>query len=193
MHRQMILDLLEQYTPSDDRDEQCRQRFVAFVRSNPDCFERSLACGHITGAAWLLDPTGCKVLLTHHRKLNCWLQVGGHADGQCDIIEVAMREAQEESGIEDICVVDPKIFDLDIHTIPAHNGLPAHEHFDVRFLLQSDSKKLVISDESHDLQWFDAQELLQMNLDESILRMRRKWLQRPVTQRSSTGTKAQRK
>lgn len=104
-----------------------------------------------------------------------------------------MREAQEESGIEDICVVDPKIFDLDIHTIPAHNGLPAHEHFDVRFLLQSDSKKLVISDESHDLQWFDAQELLQMNLDESILRMRRKWLQRPVTQRSSTGTKAQRK
>lgn len=182
MHRRPLLELLNRYVPEDDADARCRQRFVEFVETHPDCFERSLAVGHITGAAWLLDPTGCKVLLTHHRKLNCWLQLGGHADGQCDVLDVAMREAQEESGIMDIEVIDTAIFDLDIHTIPRHKDVPAHEHFDVRFLMQANCDKLTVSDESHDLGWFDAAALSNMNLDESIMRMRRKWLQRPVPQ-----------
>lgn len=187
MHRQPFLELLDQYTPCDERDALCRQRFVEFVRAHADCFERSLTIGHITGSAWLLDPTGCKVLLTHHRKLDCWLQVGGHADGQCDVLAVALREAREESGISNIGVVDCGIFDLDIHEIPPYENVPAHEHFDVRFLLQAECDKLTVGDESHDLGWFNTDEIMQMNLDESIMRMRRKWLQRPVSPNSMAG------
>ncbi|GJM26314.1 MAG: NUDIX hydrolase [Phycisphaerae bacterium] len=186
MHRQPFLTLLNQYVPCDERDTVCRQRFVEFVQSHSDCFERSLAVGHITGSAWLLNPTGCKVLLTHHRKLDCWLQVGGHADGEKNVLDVALREAQEESGINAISVVDSSIFDLDIHTIPPHKNVPAHEHFDVRFLLQANCDKLTVSDESHDLGWFDASELEKMDLDHSIYRMRRKWLQRAPSQTTNS-------
>ncbi len=178
MHRNHLLNLLEQYKPLDSRDAECRGRFVEFVDAHTDCFERSLEVGHMTASAWLLDSMGRKVLLTHHRKLDCWLQVGGHADGHCNVVDVALREAREESGIQDICLLDAMIFDLDIHTIPRFKDVPAHEHYDVRFLLQAADDKLTISDESHDLGWFDAAQLASMNLDDSIMRMREKWLAR---------------
>ncbi len=188
MHRQPFLKLLDEYGASDDRDAKCRQRFVEFVNAHTDCFERSLAVGHITGSAWLMDPSGHKVLLTHHRKLDCWLQVGGHADGQCDVLDVALREAQEESGIDDIIVLESAIFDLDIHRIPQFKDIASHEHFDVRFLLQAECQTLTISEESKDLGWFDAEQLSEMNLDDSINRMRRKWLERSLSHLKSSTT-----
>lgn len=186
MHRMPLLKLLERYEPCDAQDNDCRERFAGFVRKHDNCFERSLEVGHVTGAAWLVDPTGCRVLLTHHRKLNCWLQLGGHADGDPDVLNVALREAEEESGIADIAVVQPSIFDLDIHTIPAYGGVPAHEHYDVRFLLQARSEdRLIVSDESNDLAWFTVADLDAMELDDSIRQMQRKWLQ--SSQPAATG------
>ena len=178
MHRQPLLDLLERYVPTDESDAQCRDRFVEFVRGNPECFERSLEVGHVTGAAWLLSADGDKALLTHHRKLDCWLQLGGHADGDADVVRVALREAREESGIQNIELLDAEVFDLDIHTIPQHKDTPPHEHYDVRFLCQSKADhQLAVSDESHDLGWFTIDQLEQIDVDESIHRMCRNWRQ----------------
>ncbi|NOX57414.1 MAG: NUDIX domain-containing protein [Planctomycetes bacterium] len=118
--------------------------------------------------------------MTHHRKLNCWLQLGGHADGDPDVLNVARREAVEESGIDDIAILNQNIFDLDIHDIPAHGNVASHKHYDVRFLLQSRSQEQVtISDESNDLAWFTVADLDAVDLDASIRRMQRKWLQSP--------------
>ncbi len=150
---------------------------IAFVQSQPRCFERGLLIGHITGSAWLLDATGRRVLLTHHRKLNKWLQLGGHADGNPDVLDVALREAREESGIHEIAAIQDDIFDLDVHPIPARGDEPAHFHYDVRFLLRVCGDEVFqISEESHDLRWLTVEEIPALGVGQSVMRMRSKWM-----------------
>jgi 8-oxo-dGTP pyrophosphatase MutT (NUDIX family) len=130
----------------------------------------------VTASAWLIDATCRRVLLTHHRKLGMWLQLGGHADGESDLLAAAIREAKEESGLADIQAVTSKVFDVDVHAIPPHGSDPAHDHYDVRFLLRSDGPgKCRVSDESIDLRWFTAEELRELPVDNSVRRMARRW------------------
>lgn len=132
--------------------------------------------GHVTGSAWIINETYDKALLTHHNKLNKWLQLGGHADGDPDIIKVATKEAMEESGLSSLKLLTNKIFDIDIHSIPAYNGIPEHLHYDVRFLFQADeSEELIVSSESKTLDWIHFDLLNQFtHKNESILRMSEK-------------------
>jgi 8-oxo-dGTP pyrophosphatase MutT (NUDIX family) len=132
--------------------------------------------GHLTGSAWVVDPTTAKVLLLHHAKLNRWLQPGGHADGEYDLAAVALREAREESGLSSLALVSADIFDIDIHPIPQRGPEPAHEHFDVRFMIIASSDELpTISDESHAVEWFSIDTLTGFISDNSVLRMARRW------------------
>lgn len=144
-----------------------------------DPYARSRLAGHFTASAWLVDRSGSRVLLTHHRKLDGWLQLGGHADGERDLRAVVLKEAQEESGLTDLAV-DPAIFDLDRHLIPMHGGVPAHWHHDVRYVVRATgSETFVVSDESHALAWRDIREIADdAAMDPSLRRMARKWLQR---------------
>ena len=149
-------------------------RFIKFVEDEPRCFERDCWRGHVTGSACLVDPQGESLLMTHHKKLNMWLQLGGHSDGDPNTPRVALREAQEESG----CVVSllrNEIFDVDIHEIPARKSDPAHFHFDVRYAIAAQSRDFVVSDESMALAWVPIGQLETYTEEESILRMRQKW------------------
>lgn len=178
MHRRALLNLLAAHQPFDDAEAAALREITAFVQAHPDCFERSLDIGHVTGSAWLIDESGQRALLTHHRKLDKWLQLGGHADGNPDVLAVAIREAEEESGLQDIVPVSTAIFDVDVHPIPAHGGVPPHVHYDVRFLLRARGPTdFVVSDESHDLAWVRANEIPTLNTDDSVLRMGKKWQQ----------------
>jgi 8-oxo-dGTP pyrophosphatase MutT (NUDIX family) len=176
MHRTDLLNKLRAYTPASQRDEGYLQAFTSFVEDEPHCFERTLEVGHVTASAWMLDPTRTQVLLTHHRKLHAWLQPGGHCDGNPDTLGTALREAREESGIADIIALSEQIFDLDIHAIPATPNFPAHLHYDVRYILQARSTAFTVSEESFDLTWADLSTLERFTQDESVLRMRDKWL-----------------
>ena len=120
--------------------------------------------------------TGGRVLLTHHRKLDRWLQLGGHVDGEADLAAAALREAREESGLARLRLVSPEIFDVDRHRIPARGAEPEHWHFDVRFLIEADPAEplAVSSDESKDLAWVRLEEVARLNPDESLARMVRK-------------------
>lgn len=179
MHRAPLLALLHAYRPIDAGDEGCRQRFIAFVREHPDCFERELAVGHVTGSAWIVDATGTRVLLTQHRKLNRWLQPGGHADGESDVSAVALREAREETGLPGLTLDAAAIFDLDIHRIPARAPVAEHEHFDVRFVVRAGAdERFTVSDESHALAWVPLDGLEPYTTERSIQRMREKWRDR---------------
>jgi 8-oxo-dGTP pyrophosphatase MutT (NUDIX family) len=176
MHRNEFLSKLARYVPVDDRDNAQRRRIEEFVREHPDCFDSTFEPGHLTGSAWLLDSTGSRVLLTHHRKLDKWIQLGGHADGDPDLLAVAIREAREESGIAEIRPVTDEIFDLDVHDYPATTTEGRHEHFDIRFLLQVEGNDgYAVSDESHALAWFTFDELASMDLDDAVRRMAEKW------------------
>jgi 8-oxo-dGTP pyrophosphatase MutT (NUDIX family) len=165
------LDLSRRREEVSDRD-----RMVALLDGTPGCFERTTFPAHFTGSALVVNGDGSRVLLHHHRKLDRWLQFGGHCDGDEDIVRVARREALEESGIEGLIVASERPFDLDIHAIPAHGGEPDHFHYDVRFMLIApEAAAPVLSEESRDLRWFGAGELAEMPIDESLRRMIRKW------------------
>jgi 8-oxo-dGTP pyrophosphatase MutT (NUDIX family) len=151
-------------------------RFVEFVGEHPRCFERDCWAGHVTGSAWLVNESKQAVLLTHHKKLGRWLQVGGHSDGEGDTLQVAVREAREESGLV-VEVLDRAIFDVDIHKIPARKSDPAHYHFDLRFaLVAAGGEAFQVSEESHALAWAPIDDLRAYTQEESVLRMARKWL-----------------
>ena len=145
-----------------------------------DPYVRERSAGHFTASAWLVDAAGARVLLTHHRKLDRWLQLGGHADGERDLRAVALKEAEEESGLGGLAL-EGGIFDLDRHRIPEHKGVPAHWHYDVRYVVRAGgSEAFVVSDESHALAWRDIADVAgDPAMDPSLRRMARKWLSRP--------------
>ena len=172
MHRNNLLTLLKNHNPTDSQEEIFTEQMIEFVQQNPDCFERSLLIGHVTGSAWIVDKSRQFTLLTHHRKLDKWFQTGGHCDGDSDVLNVAMKEAMEETGLTDIQAVSSSIFDIDIHEIPERKGVPTHLHYDVRFLLEADmNEPLIISSESSDLAWVELLKVSQLNDSQSIMRM----------------------
>ena len=174
MHRQRLLSLIDDYAQRRPQEAGVVERFVGFINEHERCFERDCWAGHITGSCWLINEAGSHVLLTHHRKLGKWLQLGGHSDGDPDTLAVARREAQEESGL-DIVTTGSGIFDLDVHEIPARKSDPAHYHYDVRFALQADSDRFTVSAESLELAWVPVDDLSTYSGEESLLRMQRKW------------------
>lgn len=172
MHRNSLLQLLSTHQPFNQEEAQFKQQMIEFIKENPDCFERSLLIGHITGSAWIVDKSRQFTLLTHHRKLDKWFQTGGHCDGDSDVLNVAMKEAMEETGLTNIQAISPTIFDIDIHEIPERKGVPTHLHYDVRFLLEADiNEPLIISSESSDLAWIACSKVSQLNDSQSIMRM----------------------
>lgn len=176
MHRDYLIKLLEKYQPQNEHEAHFKINMLDFIHNNPNCFDRTNTEGHITASAWLLSKDLTQVLLLHHAKLDVWCQLGGHCDGDSNVLEVAIKEAQEESGINNIVPVSTEIFDLDIHHIPAMRGDPVHYHYDVRFLLKVVGyEQIVPNKESKDLRWFGKNEELLPTKAESVLRMFRKW------------------
>jgi 8-oxo-dGTP pyrophosphatase MutT (NUDIX family) len=184
VHRKPLLAQLESYLARHPSERIAVDHVTQFVRANPDCFERACVPGHITGSAWILSADRNHFLLTHHKKLGAWLQLGGHADGDPDPAAVALREAQEESGMShfELAVLGPERapFDVDVHVIPATAREPEHLHHDLRYLLVAGpGQELQLSSESHDLRWFPNARALEVLENESLLRMARKasdWL-----------------
>lgn len=175
MHREPLLQLIDRYVERHPGEADTGRRVKDFVVRNVDCFQRSLEAGHITGSAWIVDASGKRTLLTNHAKLNLWLQPGGHADGESDVLSVAMQECLEETGLKDLKAVTSEIFDLDVHGIPERKGEPSHFHYDIRFLLQAgEDEEYVVTDESHDLAWVDMGFLEDYTLEWSMRRMRDK-------------------
>jgi 8-oxo-dGTP pyrophosphatase MutT (NUDIX family) len=172
MHREPLQQLLRAHLPAEGEEAAMHRDLLAFVAGHATCFERSLKIGHITGSAWIVNPDKTRALLVHHAKLNRWLQPGGHADGETDVLGVALREAREETGLTSLCAPSTAIFDVDIHPIPARGDEPEHLHHDVRFLIEADDAETVtVSEESHDVRWFDLDEIEAMAPGASITRM----------------------
>ena len=148
-------------------------KMLNFYQNNKNCFCKDNIKGHFTGSAWIVNSRKDHILMTHHKKLNMWLQLGGHADGEKDLIKVALKEAKEESGFQEFNLLSKDIFDLDIHEIEAMNNEPRHLHYDVRFLLEADPNehKIIVSDESHDVKWIPIKNVINYNSEESIKRM----------------------
>lgn len=164
--------LIEGHAPRDAAQAAERARLLAFIDAHPrDAHRRELLVGHLTASALVVDARGERALLTHHKKLGRWLQLGGHCDGDANLAGSALREALEESGIAGLAI-DPVPIDLDVHVIPARANEPAHEHLDTRFVVFAPpGAREVASDESHALGWFPSDELAHLDVDDSVRRL----------------------
>ncbi|MEX0289393.1 MAG: NUDIX hydrolase [Flavobacteriaceae bacterium] len=182
MNRAPLMSMLSRYREKYPKEAATVDRFITFVSDNDNCFQRSLQEGHVTGSAWVVDSTGEKVLLTHHRKLDRWLQMGGHADGESDVLSVALREVEEESGLAKVAPISTEIFDVDIHLIPERGHEAEHLHYDIRFaLVNIGDEAYTVSEESHDLKWINISNVSDYTNEESMLRMVRKWEAAPFS------------
>lgn len=167
---------LEDSLPEDhEPTEQLRvvAQMQSFYASHPDVFLRSYAPGHFTGSALVFDHGFQQLALTHHKKLGLWLQFGGHADGDRQLQRVAFREAEEESGLQQIefgSQLGELPLDLDIHEIPAWKTEPAHLHYDFCYLLTAPYQQLQLSDESNQVRWFSWDELSALEIDHALRR-----------------------
>lgn len=180
-----LLALLDAHAESPrlvSQEVESFRRLRTFVKSTERCFERQHLAGHVTGSAWILDARDAHVVLLHHKKLGLWLQPGGHADGDPDVFRVALKEAEEETGLFDLAPIHQGIFDVDVHAIPARpakgsrGAEPAHFHYDVRFAFRApEGASLTLSDESHAVRWVAREDVPRFTRDASVRRMHAKW------------------
>jgi 8-oxo-dGTP pyrophosphatase MutT (NUDIX family) len=179
MHHEGALSLLRAYLGRTSGPEEALavKETLRFADAHADCLLRTCLAGHLTGSAWIVSPDRKKTLLTHHRKLGKWLQLGGHADGDPDLLSVALREAREESGLRHLRPVSRELFDVDRHWIPERGKEPGHWHHDLRFMIEADpAEPLIISSESKALSWVEIEAVTALNPEESMARMVRKTL-----------------
>lgn len=177
MKRSAFIKILQNYSPVEPEEVQFKQKMLSFIEANSHCFERSLEIGHVTASSFLLNKDHSKALLMHHAKLDQWFQLGGHCDGDPDVLAVAIKEAQEESGIVQISPIRKTIFDIDIHLIPTNKKEKEHYHYDVRFLLQVTSdEKVVQNSESKELRWVEKSLDTLPTQNISVVRMFKKWI-----------------
>lgn len=176
MNRESLVRFFSDYQTSYTDEALFIPRFLELLKQT-NCFDRTHLPGHITGSAWIVDPSNTQALLVHHAKLNKWVQPGGHADGDENILQVALREAEEETGLKKLRVVNDTPFDVDIHLIPKRADFPEHFHFDIRFILEASlHDKIIVSDESHDVKWIALDTLEDYNQERSVIRMKIKSL-----------------
>jgi 8-oxo-dGTP pyrophosphatase MutT (NUDIX family) len=170
-----LAEALAHHVPADADEAAHLRTIVEFVGRHADPFDRRIGEGHLTGSALVLSPGADRVLLVHHRKLQRWLQPGGHADpGEAAGEAVALREAWEETGIAGLLLHPgaPRPLDVDVHAIPAFGDEPAHAHLDLRYLvIAPETAGITLSAaESNDARWFGWDELRALDLDPGLVR-----------------------
>ncbi|HVQ28783.1 MAG TPA: NUDIX hydrolase [Vicinamibacteria bacterium] len=173
------MDLAEQlraHLPEDDEEDVDLKTIRVFVAQHAAPFDRRIVEGHLTASAVVLSAEGDRVLLLHHRKLDRWLQPGGHGDpGETSGETVALREALEETGIGGLALhpTAPRPLDVDVHDIPARKDEPAHQHLDLRYLVIAPAgaapRRSV--EETNDVRWFRWDELAALDLDHGLTRL----------------------
>jgi 8-oxo-dGTP pyrophosphatase MutT (NUDIX family) len=174
MNKNDLLRELSVYQAFDATEAAFLAQTIAFVQANDQFWQRTTLEGHLTGSAWVLSPDQSQVLLIHHAKLDRWLQPGGHADATDEsLLETARREAQEECGMAHLTLLQPGIFDIDIHTIPTKGHEPEHLHYDIRFVFSTDNQ----AENAHDqleikaVQWVPIETLQKESVPSSLRRM----------------------
>ena len=160
--RQAIAD----YVPRCEQEEKDRAFILAFLERNPDAFFRSNPVAHMTASAWVVNPARDRVLMVYHRLYDSWAWTGGHADGETDLLSVALRECREETGVLHVRPVTEEIYSLEIMTVEGHEKrgqyVPSHLHLNLTYLLEADERDAlqVCEAENSGVRWFSLEESL---------------------------------
>ena len=174
MNKQSIYTLTQNYLSKYSEDSHALH-VLEFLDNYENFWQRDNFYGHITSSAWVVNETRDKVLLTHHKKLDIWIQLGGHIEAEDNTIyETCERELREESGLKEFKLLSNEIFDIDVHKFPrSANGFPEHFHLDIRFLFQGNSDEKINFDllESNEVVWIPINEVENYQNARSVMRM----------------------
>ena len=171
MIRQELLNQIEHYKPFNEQEEMDKLLVLNWIRNNANAFSRENTVAHMTASAWVVNEDRSKVLMVYHNIYNSWAWLGGHADGETDLLAVALREVREEAGISHVRPVSEEIFSLESLTVDGHmkkgRYVSSHLHLNVTYLLEADSKEAVSikADENSGVAWFSPEEALKKSTE----------------------------
>lgn len=167
----MIIDDIRNYCPYNEQERRDKEQMLSFLEKNPDAFSRSNLFAHMTASAWIVNGARDKVIMVYHKLYDSWSWIGGHADGEEDLLKVALKEAREETGAEHIRPISEDICSLEILTVDGHEKrgeyVPSHLHMNVTFLLEADESDTlkVCPEENSAVAWFSLEEALEKSTE----------------------------
>ena len=151
MMKENLIRQIENYPPFNEQEEKDKALILGWIRNNENAFSRENTVAHITASAWVVNKDRSKVLMVYHNIYNSWSWLGGHADGETDLLSVAIREVKEEAGISNVRPVSEEIFSLESLTVDGHvkkgNYVSSHLHLNITYLLEADSEEQVSESE----------------------------------------------
>lgn len=159
------IELIENYTPYNDAEKKDKELILHCIHKFHDILTRDNSVAHITSSGFVINKTKDKVLMIHHNIYNSWAWTGGHADGDADLLSVAIKEAKEETGVKTIHPITSEIFSIDILPVLGHikrgNYVSAHLHLSMAYLLEADEDELLIikADENSAVKWIPIGEV----------------------------------
>jgi len=162
--REELIRQIESYVPCNEQEVQDRETILAQLRTQENIFSRDNLLAHMTASAWVTDRAHRRILMAWHNIYHSWSWLGGHADGNEDLLEVARREVREESGIRDVRAITPDILSLEVLTVDGHEKrgiyVPSHLHLNVTWLFEADEREQVRvkADENSAVDWFEPDE-----------------------------------
>ena len=161
-----IYEQIKAYRPWNEQERQDQAVILAFLERNPDAFYRTNLLAHMTASAWVVNPQRSKVLMVYHRLYDSWSWAGGHADGEEDLLAVALREVREETGVQRLRPVTEEIYSLEVLTVDGHEKhgryVPSHLHLNATYLLEAeeDQPLRVCEAENSGVAWFSLADAL---------------------------------
>ncbi len=171
MNSQELTEQIKNYIPFNEQEERDKVLILQWLKENENAFSRKNTVAHMTASAWVVNKDRTKVLMVYHNIYNSWSWLGGHADGEKDLLKVAVREVKEEAGIQNVHPVSEEIFSLESLTVDGHvkNGsyISSHLHFNVTYLLEADSEESfsIKPDENSGVSWFTPEEALKRSTE----------------------------
>ncbi len=171
MMKENLIRQIENYPPFNEQEEKDKALILGWIRNNENAFSRENTVAHITASAWVVNKDRSKVLMVYHNIYNSWSWLGGHADGETDLLSVAIREVKEEAGISNVRPVSEEIFSLESLTVDGHvkkgNYVSSHLHLNITYLLEADSEEQVSvkADENSGVMWFSLEDALEKSTE----------------------------
>lgn len=169
-----LKEQIENYKPYNEQEENDKQVMLQSFETFNDMLTRENKICHFTASNWIVNKERTKVLMIYHNIYKSWAWVGGHADGDADLLHVALKEAEEETGLKNFKLLSDGIYGIQILTVDSHikrgKFVPSHLHFDCCFLLEADENEPVRikEDENSGVQWVDIDRAIDMSNEEKM-------------------------
>ena len=164
---EQLITQIENYTPFNEQEQRDKAQILDFLRSGAELITRNNPVAHLTASAWVVSPDRKQVIMIYHNLYKSWSWMGGHADGDWDLLRVAKKEVMEECGLQELTVVSPEIFSLEVLCVDGHvkkgKYLSSHLHLNVTYLFEADPAQplRIKPDENSDVAWVDAEDVPQ--------------------------------